>query len=86
MNPVDEIRIKMQRRPVAYHIMTVVKENKNEDLCFSKIKRLMTAKGWIHDDSNISKSIAWLEEIGYIKRTSEDYRKNFHFIKDETEP
>jgi hypothetical protein len=62
----DKAWISLQRRPCAEHILTVLKEQKGEQMRFCDIKRALASKGWIHVDSGISHNIHWLADNGFI--------------------
>ena len=61
----------LQRKPVAEHILTVLKEHRGKGLTFADIKLELMRHGWFHVDSSISLTNKWLVQNGLIKQVGE---------------
>jgi hypothetical protein len=64
-----ERKLISNQKTIAGHILAVVEEAGGEGLRFCDIKRTMIAKGWVHDDNNISHNIHWLADNGHLTKT-----------------
>ncbi len=64
----DEVLAILQRRPVAEHILTVLREHQGEKLRFRNIKTEMMKHHWIHSDAGIVFGYNWLISVGLVKR------------------
>ncbi|MGA3110881.1 MAG: hypothetical protein ABSE15_02470 [Candidatus Bathyarchaeia archaeon] len=67
----DEEMSQLQNRPVAEHILTVLKEHRGKGLCFADVKYELMRHGWFHVDSSISLTNKWLVQNGLIMKVGE---------------
>ena len=75
----------LQNRPVAEHILTVLKEHRGKGLCFADIKYELMRHGWFHVDSSISLTNKWLVQNGLIIQVGERVYGRCYGIPEEGE-